>query len=59
MQITRIKCAGLRGATPEGAWSNQLRPEDCVQTLVAVHTDEGLIGVGSVFTVALGYLNLT
>ncbi|MGO9204558.1 MAG: mandelate racemase/muconate lactonizing enzyme family protein [Limisphaerales bacterium] len=50
MKITKIKCAGLRGATPEGGWSNELRPEDCVQTLVAVHTDEGLIGVGSTFT---------
>ncbi len=50
MNITKIKCAGLGGATPEGGWSNELRPEDCVQTLVAVHTDQGLIGIGSVFT---------
>lgn len=50
MRIREIKCAGLRGATPEGGWSNELRPEDCVHTLVAVHTDEGLIGLGSVFT---------
>ncbi|MEY4938824.1 MAG: hypothetical protein RIQ93_559 [Verrucomicrobiota bacterium] len=50
MKITEIKCAGLRGATPEGGWSNELRPDDCVHTLVAVHTDEGLMGLGSVFT---------
>ena len=50
MKITKITCAGLRGATPEGGWSNELRPEDCVQTLVAVHTDEGLVGLGSTFT---------
>ncbi len=50
MKITKIISAGLRGATPEGGWSNELRPEDCVQTLVAVHTDEGLIGLGSSFT---------
>src|SRR5439155_18716380 len=50
MRIRSIKCAGLRGATPEGGWSNELRPQDCVHTLVAVHTDEGLIGMGSVFT---------
>jgi D-galactarolactone cycloisomerase len=49
-KITQITCAGLRGATPEGGWSNELRPEDCVHTLVAVHTDEGLTGIGSVFT---------
>jgi D-galactarolactone cycloisomerase len=50
LKITRITCAGLRGATPEGGWSNELRPEDCVHTLVVVHTDEGLTGLGSVFT---------
>src|SRR5687767_10447034 len=49
MKITRVTCAGLRGATPEGGWSNELRPEDCVHTLVVVHTDEGLTGLGSVF----------
>src|SRR5688572_3667974 len=49
MNITRVTCAGLRGATPEGGWSNELRPEDCVHTLVAVHTDAGLVGLGSVF----------
>ena len=41
MKIREIRCAGLRGATPEGGWSNELRPDDCVHTLVAVHTDEG------------------
>jgi L-alanine-DL-glutamate epimerase-like enolase superfamily enzyme len=50
MKITEIRCAGLRGATPEGGWSNELRPEDCVHTLIAVHTDEGPVGLGSVFT---------
>jgi L-alanine-DL-glutamate epimerase-like enolase superfamily enzyme len=50
MKIREIRCAGLRGATPEGGWSNELRPEDCVHTLIVVHTDEGLFGLGSVFT---------
>src|SRR4026209_2992673 len=50
MKIRSILCAGLRGATPEGGWSNELKPEDCVHTLVAVHTDGGLTGIGSVFT---------
>jgi D-galactarolactone cycloisomerase len=50
MKIREIRCAGLRGATPEGGWSNELRPEDCVHTLVAVHTDDGAVGLGSVFT---------
>ena len=50
MKIREIRCCGLRGATPEGGWSNELQPEDCVHTLVAVHTDAGLVGLGSVFT---------
>jgi D-galactarolactone cycloisomerase len=50
MKIREIRCAGLRGSTPEGGWSNELRPEDCVHTLIAVHTDEGVMGLGSVFT---------
>ncbi len=49
MKIKEIKCAGLRGATPQGGWSSELRPEDCVHTLIAIHTDEGRIGLGSVF----------
>lgn len=50
MKIRDIRAAGLRGATPEGGWSNELRPEDCVHTLIAVHTDSGMVGLGSVFT---------
>lgn len=50
MKIRDIKCAGLRGATPEGGWSNELKADDCVHTLIAVHTEEGPIGLGSVFT---------
>ncbi|MBV8879229.1 MAG: mandelate racemase/muconate lactonizing enzyme family protein [Planctomycetaceae bacterium] len=50
MKIREIRVVGLRGATPEGGWSNELRPDTCVHTLVSVHTDEGLSGVGSVFT---------
>lgn len=50
MKIREIRAAGLRGATPEGGWSNELKPDDCVHTLIAVHTDEGLTGWGSAFT---------
>ena len=50
MRIREIRAVGLRGATPEGGWSEELRPDDVVHTLVAVHTDEGLIGFGSAFT---------
>jgi D-galactarolactone cycloisomerase len=50
MKITGIRSAGLRHGTPEGGWANEIRPEDCVHTLVAVFTDEGITGWGSVFT---------
>jgi L-alanine-DL-glutamate epimerase-like enolase superfamily enzyme len=50
MKIREVKAYGLRGRTPEGGWSNELQPDDCVHTLLAVHTDEGLTGWGSVFT---------
>jgi D-galactarolactone cycloisomerase len=50
VKIKDVRIAGLRGATPEGGWSNELRPDDVVHTLVAVRTDEGLVGYGSVFT---------
>ena len=50
MKITKIVAAGLRGATPVGGWSSEIKPQDCVHTLVAVYTDEGVTGWGSVFT---------
>ncbi|GAB2737893.1 mandelate racemase/muconate lactonizing enzyme family protein [Salinifilum aidingensis] len=50
MQIRDIRAVGLRGATPPGGWSAELEPDDVVHTLLAVHADEGLVGVGSVFT---------
>jgi L-alanine-DL-glutamate epimerase-like enolase superfamily enzyme len=50
MKIREIRAAGLRGATPAGGWSDEIKPDDVVHTLVAVHTDEGVVGVGSVFT---------
>ncbi len=50
MKIREIRAAGLRGVTPEGGWSSEIRPDDCVHTLIAVLTDEGLVGYGSVFS---------
>src|SRR5690349_129543 len=50
MKIVRVEAAGLRGATPEGGWAAEIKPSDCVHTLIAVYTDEGVMGWGSVFT---------
>lgn len=52
MRITDVRAAGLRGATPKGGWSLELRADDVVHTLVTVHTDDGVVGVGSVFSSA-------
>jgi L-alanine-DL-glutamate epimerase-like enolase superfamily enzyme len=50
MKITAVHAAGLRHGTPEGGWANEIRPKDCLHTLIAVFTDEGVTGWGSVFT---------
>ena len=50
MKITKIRAAGLRGATPEGGWSHEIKRDDCIHTLIAIYTNEGVIGWGSAFT---------
>lgn len=50
MKIVEIRAVGLKGETPEGGWNEEIKSEDCVHTLVAVITDEGITGLGSVFT---------
>src|ERR1035441_1204025 len=50
MKIKKIISAGLRAGTPEGGWANEIKPNDCIHTLVAVYTDEGVTGWGSAFT---------
>lgn len=50
MKITKLWAAGLRGGTPAGGWSNEIKPNDCVHTLIAVHTDAGITGWGSIST---------
>jgi L-alanine-DL-glutamate epimerase-like enolase superfamily enzyme len=50
MKIREVRAYGLYGRTPEGGWSNEIKPEDCVHTIIAVFTDDGATGWGSVFT---------
>jgi D-galactarolactone cycloisomerase len=50
MKIRDVRVAGLRGATPKGGWTIELKPDDVVHTLLAVHTDDGVVGIGSVFS---------
>ena len=50
VKITSVAVAPLFGASPKGGWSSEIKPEDSVHALVAVHTDAGVTGHGSVFT---------
>lgn len=50
VKITSIVAAPLLGKSPKGGWSHEIKPEDSVHTLIAVHTDAGITGFGSVFT---------
>ncbi len=50
MKITRLDVIPLTGDTVDGGWPQGHEPEENLHTLVEVHTDEGLSGVGSCFT---------
>jgi L-alanine-DL-glutamate epimerase-like enolase superfamily enzyme len=50
MKIREIRAVGLRDATPEGGWTEEIMPGQCIHTLITVITDEGLTGLGSVYT---------
>jgi D-galactarolactone cycloisomerase len=48
--IRAIRALPLIGESPKGGWSVEIQPEDTVHALIAVHTDAGISGYGSVFT---------
>ena len=50
IRIVSIAAVPLLGESPKGGWSAEIRPEDSIHALIAVHTDAGIIGHGSVFT---------
>jgi L-alanine-DL-glutamate epimerase-like enolase superfamily enzyme len=51
MKIRDIRLLPLRGATPDGGWDEQLLSDETnLHTLLEVVTDEGVTGLGSVFT---------
>jgi D-galactarolactone cycloisomerase len=51
MKIKDIRLLPLRGATPDGGWDERiLDSESNLHTLVEVVTNEGVTGLGSVFT---------
>jgi L-alanine-DL-glutamate epimerase-like enolase superfamily enzyme len=48
--IRSIAAVPLMGESPKGGWSAEIKPDDSVHTLIVVHTDAGITGLGSVFT---------
>src|SRR5438874_3452661 len=50
MKIAELRITGLSGGTVEGGWVDDLKPEEDINTIIEVVTDEGLIGVGSAMT---------
>jgi D-galactarolactone cycloisomerase len=50
VKIVDVRLTGLTGGTVEGGWTEELVPEDNVHTIVEVLTDDGRVGLGSVFT---------
>ncbi len=49
-RITSIVAVPLFGESPKGGWSAEIKPEDSIHAVIAVHTDLGITGYGSVFT---------
>ena len=52
MNIKDIRLIPLVGATPDGGWQQGDGKDDNLHTLVEVLTDEGVVGLGSIFTSA-------
>src|SRR5207244_4128628 len=50
MKITDLRITGLTGGTVDGGWPQGNQPEEDLNTIIEVLTDEGLSGVGSAMT---------
>src|SRR5215471_12390050 len=50
MKIVDILITGLTGGTVDGGWPQGNKPEEDLNTIVEVLTDEGLTGIGSAMT---------
>ena len=50
MKIVSIDVLPLTGATVDGGWPQGHEPQENLHTLIELHTDEGISGVGSCFT---------
>jgi L-alanine-DL-glutamate epimerase-like enolase superfamily enzyme len=50
VKITEVRITGLAGGTVEGGWVDDLKPEEDINTIIEVVSDDGLVGVGSAMT---------
>jgi L-alanine-DL-glutamate epimerase-like enolase superfamily enzyme len=50
MKITDVRITGLSGGTVDGGWPGGMKPEEDLNTIIEVLTDEGLTGIGSAMT---------
>src|SRR5579871_2899754 len=50
MKIVDVQIIGLTGGTVDGGWPQGNKPEEDLNTLLEVLTDEGLSGIGSAMT---------
>ncbi|TWU12360.1 L-rhamnonate dehydratase [Symmachiella macrocystis] len=50
MKIVKVEVIPLIGGTVDGGWPQGHEPEEDLNTLIEVQTDEGITGVGSCFT---------
>jgi L-alanine-DL-glutamate epimerase-like enolase superfamily enzyme len=50
MKITDVRTIPLSGATHDTGWPGGTDPNEQMNTLIEIHTDEGISGIGSCFT---------
>jgi D-galactarolactone cycloisomerase len=50
MKIVDLRITGLTGGTVDGGWPQGNKPDEDLNTIVEVITDEGLAGIGSAMT---------
>jgi L-alanine-DL-glutamate epimerase-like enolase superfamily enzyme len=50
MNIIDVRVTGLSGGTVDGGWPGGMKPEEDLNTILEVVTDDGLVGIGSAMT---------
>src|SRR5436853_7928500 len=50
MKIAELRITGLSAGTVEGGWVDDLKPEEDINTIIEVLSDEELVGIGSAMT---------